>query len=157
MCQKKGSFQSFYFVSDSSEVINLLFFFHTFLLKSSFVSVFEHVFRQYVLFTYQIWNHNFLFRKFIRFPDFPGFSGFNFFFHFIFRFRIFMILPVFPLIFRYFSESLWYWMISFSGIYIVLDFFGIFPDNFKYSAFTFNKFFKFDKMITNVIFFPIFF
>ena len=79
------------------------------LLKFSYKSDFDHMIRW---FTSQIWYHNFLFRKFIRFPDFPGFSGFNFFFHFIFRFRIFMILPVFPLIFRYFSESLFFRIIS---------------------------------------------
>ena len=64
----------FYFVSDSSEVTNLLFF-HTFLLKSSFFSVFDHISPQYVWITSQIWYYNFVFR--ISSGFFPDFSGFS--------------------------------------------------------------------------------
>ena len=90
----------FYFVSDSSKVINLLFFFHTFLLKSSFVSVFDHISPQYVWITSQIWYYNFVFRKFIRFPDiFRIFSGF---------FRIFLKSSDFNTSYHILLENWWY-------------------------------------------------
>ena len=71
--------QDFYFVSDSSEVIDLFFFtFITLLLKSSDFSDFDHISEKNGWFTSQIWYDDFPFRKFIRFPDFfPDFSGFS--------------------------------------------------------------------------------
>ena len=68
----------FCFVSDSSGIINLLFFFHTFLLKFSDFSVFDHISWLHVCFTTQKWYHEIIFRKCFRFPDFfPFFSGFS--------------------------------------------------------------------------------
>ena len=77
---------SFYFVSDSSEVIDLLFFFFTFiplLLKSSDFRNFDYISWQNWCFTSQIRYDDFIFLKFIQFPDFSGFS------------RIFRIFPDF--------------------------------------------------------------
>ena len=66
---------TFYFVSESSELIiyKFTFFFHMILLKSSYRSGFDHIPSQDGWFTSQKRCDEFLFRKFIRFPDFPDF------------------------------------------------------------------------------------
>ena len=72
----KATFCDFYFVSDSSEVINLLFFSH--LSSQIFICKCYWPYFSTVCFTSQIWYDNFLFRKFIWFPDFfLDFSGFS--------------------------------------------------------------------------------
>ena len=85
----------FYFVSDSSEVINLLFFFHMILLKSSYISGFDHICSQNGWFTSNLWwNDGFLFRKFIRFPNFfPRiFSDFHQIFRFLHKMDCLLLL-----------------------------------------------------------------
>ena len=118
----------FYFVSDSSKVINLLFFSH----DSSQIFIYKRFWPYFftewmVYFSKMIW--------WIYFPEihpvseffriFPDFSGFFRIFRIFFKSSNFVILFRDYVIYRL-HVSLIYYMIDFSGIYLFSGFFWVF-------------------------------